>query len=95
MKVWIVEKYNNEQDRYFPVRVFPSTDTNCSFAKRLDSSVTELFEKLYSDLAYSYVSIRRIWCFEKERFALYNVFYNIGDKQYGNSYSVFEMEMEE
>ena len=95
MRVLIVEKYNNEQDRYFPIKVLKSRDVNGNFAARLDVSVTGLLEKLYSSSSYSNVSVKLMWCFEKERFALYNVFYNIGDKRYGDAYSVFEMEMVE
>ena len=95
MRVLIVEKYNIAWDRYFPIKVFKSKDVNGNFAARLDVSVTGLLEKLYSNSSYSNVSVKVIWCFERERFALYNVFYNIGDKRYANAYSVFEMEMEE
>ena len=93
MKVWIVEKYIRDQDIYVPIKLFPSTDQNEKFSGRLDKSFIGFFENLYSD--YSNVSVRRILCFEKERCALYNVFYWVEDKQYGNAYHVFELEMEE
>ena len=94
MKVWIVEKYIRDQDMYFPIKLFPSTDKSEEFSERLDNSFIGFFENLYSD--YSNVSVRRIiLCFEKELFALYNVFYWVGDKQYGNAYHVFEAEVDE
>ena len=94
MKVWIVEKYIRDQDIYFPIKLFPSTDQSEEFSDRLDNSFARFFENLYSN--YSNVTVRRIiLCFEKELYALYNVFYWIGDKQYGNAYFVFETEMGE
>lgn len=91
MKVWIVEKYIRDQDMFFPIKLFPSTNQSEEFSDRLDNSFIGFFENLYSD--HSNVSVRRLLCFEKELFALYNVFYCVGDKQYANSYHVFEAEV--
>ena len=47
MRVFIVETYDKEQDRYFPIKVFPSTDKDENFSERLDKNISKFFEDIY------------------------------------------------
>ena len=48
MRVFIVGKYDKDQDRYFPIKVFPSTDKDENFSERLDKNVNKFFENIYT-----------------------------------------------